>query len=40
MGPEGGIGGGNLVAKGTPEEVAYAPGSYTAKYLKRALRKK
>ncbi|MFA6253919.1 MAG: excinuclease ABC subunit UvrA [Candidatus Paceibacterota bacterium] len=40
MGPEGGLGGGNLVAKGTPEEVAYAPGSYTAKYLKRALRKK
>lgn len=40
MGPEGGLGGGNIVAKGTPEEVAYAPGSYTAKYLKRALRKK
>jgi excinuclease ABC subunit A len=40
MGPEGGLGGGNLVAKGTPEEVAYAQGSYTAKYLKRALRKK
>ncbi|MFA5022672.1 MAG: excinuclease ABC subunit UvrA [Candidatus Paceibacterota bacterium] len=47
LGPEGGLGGGNLVAKGTPEEVAYAPapsaerlGSYTAKYLKRALRKK
>ncbi|MFA5000894.1 MAG: excinuclease ABC subunit UvrA [Candidatus Paceibacterota bacterium] len=40
LGPEGGLGGGNLVAKGTPEEVAYAPGSHTAKYLKRALRKK
>jgi len=40
MGPEGGNGGGNIVAKGTPEEVAYAQGSYTAKYLKRALRKK
>jgi len=40
LGPEGGHGGGNLVAHGTPEEVAYAPGSHTAKYLKRALRKK
>ncbi len=40
MGPDGGLGGGDLVAKGTPEEVAYAPGSFTAKYLKRALRKK
>ncbi len=37
MGPEGGNGGGQVVAKGTPEEVAYATGSYTAKYLKRAL---
>ncbi|MCX6713830.1 MAG: excinuclease ABC subunit UvrA, partial [Candidatus Vogelbacteria bacterium] len=40
LGPEGGNGGGNLVAKGTPEEVAYAQGSHTAKYLKRVLRKK
>jgi len=40
MGPEGGLGGGQIVAKGTPEEAAYAPGSHTAKYLKRALRKK
>lgn len=40
MGPEGGLGGGKLVAKGTPEEVAYAPGSHTAKYLKRVLQKK
>ncbi len=40
MGPEGGLGGGKLVAKGTPEDVAYAPGSHTAKYLKRVLQKK
>ncbi|MFA6475842.1 MAG: excinuclease ABC subunit UvrA [Candidatus Paceibacterota bacterium] len=40
MGPEGGNGGGQVVAKGTPEEVAYAPGSYTAKYLKRALQQR
>ena len=37
MGPEGGNGGGQVVAAGTPEEVAYASGSHTAKYLKRAL---
>lgn len=40
MGPEGGNEGGNIVAKGTPEEVAYAPGSYTAKYLKKVLNRK
>lgn len=40
LGPEGGLGGGQLVAEGTPEEIAYAVGSYTAKYLKRALKKK
>jgi excinuclease ABC subunit A len=40
MGPDGGIGGGNLVAHGTPEQVAYALNSHTAKYLKRALKKK
>ena len=40
MGPDGGLAGGQVVAHGTPEEVAYAPGSHTAKYLKRALRKK
>ncbi len=39
LGPEGGDGGGHLVAKGTPEEVAHAPGSHTAKYLKKTLRK-
>jgi excinuclease ABC subunit A len=40
IGPEGGLGGGNLVAKGTPEEVANTPASYTGKYLKKVLRKK
>lgn len=40
MGPEGGKDGGKIIAQGTPEEVAYAPGSHTAKYLKRALKKK
>lgn len=40
IGPEGGIGGGKIVAKGTPEEVANTPGSYTGKYLKKVLRKK
>ena len=39
IGPEGGVKGGNIVAKGTPEEVANNPGSYTGKYLKKALRK-
>ena len=37
LGPDGGDGGGQLVAKGTPEELAYASGSHTAKYLKRVL---
>lgn len=39
IGPEGGVGGGNLVAKGTPEDVANNAKSYTGKYLKKALRK-
>ena len=38
IGPEGGINGGKLVAKGTPEEVANNPKSYTGKYLKKSLR--
>lgn len=40
IGPEGGTGGGQIVAKGTPEEVANNPLSHTGKYLKKALRKK
>jgi excinuclease ABC subunit A len=39
IGPEGGVNGGNLVAKGTPEEVANNIKSYTGKYLKKVLRK-
>jgi excinuclease ABC subunit A len=38
FGPEGGVGGGQLVAKGTPEEVANNKHSYTGKYLKKVLR--
>ncbi|MHC0443162.1 excinuclease ABC subunit UvrA [Flavobacterium sp. 3-210] len=37
IGPEGGKGGGQLVAKGTPEEVANNKKSYTAKFLKKEL---
>ena len=37
IGPEGGKGGGQLIAKGTPEEVAESKKSYTAKYLKKEL---
>ncbi len=40
IGPEGGTGGGNLVAKGTPEEVANVAKSYTGHYLKKVLKKK
>ncbi len=40
IGPEGGVGGGQLVAKGTPEEVANNKNSYTGQYLKKVLRKK
>ena len=39
IGPEGGDGGGNLVAKGTPEDIANNSKSYTGKYLKKVLRK-
>lgn len=37
MGPEGGAGGGTVVAQGTPEKVAQAEGSYTGVYLKEVL---
>jgi excinuclease ABC subunit A len=37
LGPEGGDGGGRIVAVGTPEQVAEAPGSHTAVYLKKVL---
>ena len=38
LGPEGGDGGGTLVAKGTPEEVSEVPESYTGQYLKKILK--
>ncbi|MDG3131421.1 excinuclease ABC subunit UvrA [Streptococcus suis] len=37
MGPEGGVGGGTVVATGTPEEVANNPASFTGQYLKSKL---
>ena len=37
LGPEGGDGGGTIVAVGTPEEVAEVPQSYTGKYVKKYL---
>ena len=38
LGPEGGDGGGTIVATGTPEEVAAVPESYTGQYLKKILK--
>jgi excinuclease ABC subunit A len=40
FGPEGGTGGGQIVAKGTPEDVANNPNSHTGKYLKKILKKR
>jgi excinuclease ABC subunit A len=40
LGPEGGAGGGEIVASGTPEEVAATPGSYTGQYLQPMLARK
>lgn len=37
LGPEGGSGGGLIVAQGTPEQVAATDGSYTGQYLKKML---
>ena len=37
MGPEGGDGGGTVIAEGTPEEVARVPRSWTGQYLKKYL---
>ncbi|MFR1834135.1 MAG: excinuclease ABC subunit UvrA [Lachnospiraceae bacterium] len=39
IGPEGGDGGGTVIAKGTPEEVAAEPSSYTGQYVKKYLEK-
>ena len=38
LGPEGGDGGGTIVAQGTPEEVAACEASYTGQYLKSYLK--
>ncbi|MHB1118224.1 MAG: excinuclease ABC subunit UvrA [Minisyncoccota bacterium] len=40
IGPEGGNGGGQIVARGTPEQITANPGSHTGKYLKKVLKKK
>ena len=40
MGPEGGAGGGMVIAKGTPEEVAKNKKSYTGQYIRKYLEKK
>ena len=40
IGPEGGDGGGTVIAKGTPEEVADCPQSYTGQYIRRCLEQK
>ena len=37
LGPEGGAGGGEIVAQGTPEEIAKVEQSYTGRYLRRML---
>ena len=37
LGPEGGVGGGTVVATGTPEDIAACPASYTGQYLKKYL---
>jgi len=37
LGPEGGEKGGEIIAEGTPEEIAQNPNSWTGKYLKRSL---
>ncbi|MDD4779507.1 MAG: excinuclease ABC subunit UvrA [Tissierellia bacterium] len=39
LGPEGGDGGGTIIAKGTPEEVAKVKKSFTGQYLKKMLKK-
>jgi uvrABC system protein A len=38
LGPEGGDGGGRIIAKGSPEEVVKVKGSYTGKYLQGMLK--
>ena len=38
LGPEGGSRGGNIIAVGTPEQVAEVEGSFTGQFLKRMLK--
>ncbi len=38
LGPDGGSGGGQIVAEGTPEQVAANPASHTGRYLSRVLK--
>ncbi|HZS37729.1 MAG TPA: excinuclease ABC subunit UvrA, partial [Polyangia bacterium] len=40
LGPEGGDGGGQVVASGTPEDIAKASASYTGAYLKKAMERR
>ena len=40
MGPGGGERGGTVIAKGTPEQVAESPVSYTGRYVKKYLEKR
>jgi excinuclease ABC subunit A len=40
LGPEGGAGGGQIIAQGTPEDVAKSPASFTGQYLAPMLKKK
>ena len=40
MGPEGGQGGGRIIAEGTPEQIAVNPASVTGEYLKEILNSK
>ena len=37
LGPEGGDGGGTVIAEGTPEQIAQCEGSWTGKFLKTML---
>jgi excinuclease ABC subunit A len=37
MGPEGGIGGGLIIAEGTPEQIANTSESYTGQWLKKVI---
>jgi excinuclease ABC subunit A len=37
MGPEGGAAGGQIIAQGTPEQVAKVAASYTGQYLRKML---